>query len=709
MHPAITRRILSLAVASFVCTGALAEEPAKPDAASLEEMVVSGSREATPLSATPAAVGKVSEQALKNTKATNITQAVNQVPGVHMVDYGNEQHGMSIRQPMTTNAVYQYLEDGVPIRPVGIFNHNALNEVNLTGAGEVEVIKGPASSLYGSNAVGGAVNFLTRAPALKPEAEVSYQQSSEGYRRIDTGASDTHGDLGLRVSHYSARQRDSWRQYNDMDKDAVTLRGDYALSGDSLLKVVYGYSDLDTQTPGTLNESDYRNRPSVSYQTFTYRRDQANRLSTTLDREWSGRSLSTVTLFARNNTHGQNPAYSIRSCTPSATCPTGYSGNINENSYTSLGLDARQRHDFGWADSRLIAGITYDRSPNNYIEDKIDVTRDANNIYTGYTLSTRNRDYDVLLANRSVYAQYELSPIKPVRVVLGGRYDSIEYDFTNNLVPSSTTGAPSETRSFDHASPKVGATWAVGHATSLYANYSQGFTPPEISSLYARLAVPDLKPATFDNYELGVRRGFAGNKGKLDVALYRLNGKNEIVSYTIETGYSEPRNAGKTRHTGIELGTTYALSEQWETRLATAFARHEYLDYDASTTLSYDDKIIKGSPENITNAEIAWKPLAGLRLGLEVQHLSQYWMNDANTVEYPGHTLAHLRTLYRVGAWETWLKVMNLGDKKFAYNASSSYSGTGTYSPDTQNSYTPGDPRTLWVGVAYHFGPGPQP
>jgi hypothetical protein len=55
------------------------------------------------------------------------------------------------------------------------------------------------------------------------------------------------------------------------------------------------------------------------------------------------------------------------------------------------------------------------------------------------------------------------------------------------------------------------------------------------------------------------------------------------------------------------------------------------------------------------------------------------------------------------------MKVMNIGDKKFAYNASSSYSGTGTYNPDIQNSYTPGDPRTLWVGVAYHFGPGKQP
>ena len=416
MNHAITRHLLSLAVASTVCTGAYAEDPAPatPGTTTLEEVVVSGSREATPLSATPAAIGKVDDAALKNTKATNITQAVNQIPGVHMVDLGNEQHSMSIRQPITTNAVYQYLEDGVPIRPVGIFNHNALNEVNLTGAGEVEVMRGPTSSLYGSNAVGGAVNFLTKAPSLTPEADLSYQQSSEGYRRIDTGLSGSADDFGLRLAHYSARLRDSWRQYNGMDKDAVTLRGDYALAPQSLLKVVYTYSYLYAETPGSLNESDYQTRPYISYHTFTYRDDLANRLSATLDHEWAGGGLSTVTLYARGNEHGQNPGYSIRSCTVSATCPTGYVGNINENSYTSLGLDARQRQDFGWANSRLIVGLTYDRSPNGYIEDKMNVTRDTSLIYTGYTLSTRNRDYDVLLTNTSAYLQYELSPLKPV-------------------------------------------------------------------------------------------------------------------------------------------------------------------------------------------------------------------------------------------------------------------------------------------------------
>jgi outer membrane receptor protein involved in Fe transport len=687
------------ALAAFaVCPGVLAEEPQR-----IEEVVVTGAREATPLAATPAAIGRLETRALDDAKATRIDQAINALPGVHMVDLGNEQHSMSIRQPITTNAVYQYLEDGVPIRPVGVFNHNALNEVNLTGAGEVEVIRGPASSLYGSNAVGGAVNFLTRAPSPTPEGRLSLLAGSEGYNRVDTGASNTWGDFGLRLAHYSARQRASWRGYNDMDKDSLTLRADHALDAHTPLKLVYSYNELDTETPGSLNETDYRNNPAVSYQTFSYRRDKSQRLSATLERERGG-VLNALTLYARENDHGQNPAYSIRSCTVSATCPTGYSGNINLNSYTSLGFEARQRRNLGGRDARLIVGLTFDRSPNSYLEDKINVTRDAANVYTGYTLSTRNREYEVLLQNAALYAQYEFTLLPRTRLALGGRYDALRYDYTNKLTPSSTTGAPDESRTFDHFSPKLGLTHELSPATSLYVAYSQGFTPPEVSSLYARLAVPNLKSAVFDNYEAGVRSRFAGGRGRVNASLYRLEGYDEQVSYTIAVGNSEPRNAGRTRHTGVELGLDYAFSDRWEGRLAGTLAEHKYLDYDASSTLNYDGKIAKQAPQQIVNAELAWKPAAGWRVAIEVMRLGPYWMNDANTVLYGGHSVFNLRAGWARGAWELWGKLINLTDRKYSTSASSSYSGTGSYSPDTHNTYTPGDPRTLFVGMAYRFG-----
>ncbi len=85
----------------------------------LDEMVVSGSRSATKLAETPMAIGVVNDDILQRDKPKTIGEVINRIPGVYWNDLGNEQHSMGIRQPISTNAVYQYLEDGIPIRPIG--------------------------------------------------------------------------------------------------------------------------------------------------------------------------------------------------------------------------------------------------------------------------------------------------------------------------------------------------------------------------------------------------------------------------------------------------------------------------------------------------------------------------------------------------------------------------------------------------------------
>ena len=115
----------------------------------LENVFVTANRSATLRKETPAAVSKLTAKTINETKAVAAYEIINKTPGVLMVNLGNEQHMMSIRQPMTTNAYYLYLEDGLPIRPMGIFNHNALLEINQFNLQSIEVVKGPVSSLYG--------------------------------------------------------------------------------------------------------------------------------------------------------------------------------------------------------------------------------------------------------------------------------------------------------------------------------------------------------------------------------------------------------------------------------------------------------------------------------------------------------------------------------------------------------------------------------
>ena len=633
---------------------------------------------------------------------------LNRIAGVYWNDLGNEQHSMSIRQPIGTNAVYQYLEDGIPIRPLGVFNHNSLNEMNMAGASGVEVVKGAASSLYGSNAVGGAVNFLTAGASATPTAKVGVRRDNVGgYTRYDTSASDTWGPLGLRFSHYSSRRsRDNWQEYSYGDKDSFSLRADYALSPTSQLRATLVHTDLDAAMTGSLFENDYRANPGKSLNTFTYRKDKTTRMNLAWEGATTAHGTSTVTVFTRKNDHGQIPAYSIGSCA-GMLCK----GVINNNHVDSLGLDVKHQQEFAWLRSRLIAGVYVDKSDNPFVSDNLSIVRDAaTGRYLRYTLANASnpqgvRDYQTDILNTAVFAQWEFSPLAGTRVVLGGRSDAIRYDYHNKLAPGGSVnyGAPDESRSFSHVSPKLGATYAIGQAGSAYANVSQGFTPPEVSQLYGKTGIADLQPSVYNNYELGLRWAFLQGRLKLDTALYRLDGRDTIVSYTLSPGNSENRNAGRTRSEGLELGLHYD-SGPFDARFATAIARHRYLRYQVSASLDYSGRTMPQAPRDITSIEIGYKPVAGARIALEAVHQGRYWMNNANTVEYKGHALLNLRASYQLArGLEAWAQVRNLMDKRYADSASSSYSGVGSYAANTQNQYTPGAPRSVMLGLGYTF------
>lgn len=689
-----------LALALIALSSPALFTPAFAAANLLEEVVISGSREGTAVRETPAGINKINTTTLDQKKATFVGQILNQAAGVYTSDLGNEQHSMSIRQPITTNAFYLYMEDGLPLRPVGLFNHNALYELNLNGIGNIEVIKGPASSLYGGNAVGGAVNFFTRAPSLKPDSFAGFQLSDQGYKRIDIGASSTNGDQGYRLTAYAMDRSGGWQDHNDAAKHALTLRHDLEISNTAALKTILTHAKLDTDMPGSLFKSDYDTRPGFSYHTFTWRKVEATRLSTSVEGEWNKGGLTTLTAYARANQTDQLPSYLIFN-----TGATTASGRTSDQQSTSFGFDARHRQDFAANTVRAIFGITAELTPMKADEVNLAITRNAAGIYTGFTRGSMRRNYEVDIASHALYTQLEYSGIKSIRLVAGARADHIEYDYTNHLTPSAITGAPSEKRHYSHLSPKLGATWDIAPRTNLYANVAQGFTPPEVSAQYGgSLTAPNLRESVFDNIDAGIRWASSDKTWATDIGLYRLEGKDEIVSYSITPGQSEPRNAGKTRHEGIEFGATYNPQSVWDAKINGAFARHVYRQYQTASNENFNGKTIPAAPRRLINAEVGYKLAKDARVSAEVQHVGSYYMDNANTVRYPGHELLNLRAQTRVGAWDVWASIMNATDAHYAETAGSTFKGSGAYNPNTQDTYTPGAPRTLLIGARYSFG-----
>jgi len=158
---------------------------------SVEEIIVSSNRETQKRNEAPISIQTITKSIINDTKATRLDMLLNKASGVYMIDLGNEQHTMSIRQPINYNSVYLYLEDGIPIRTIGDFNHNALIEINQSSLSRIEIIKGPASSLYGSEAIGGVVNFISQSPSVSFLPKIQAEIGSRGYKRTDLSISNS--------------------------------------------------------------------------------------------------------------------------------------------------------------------------------------------------------------------------------------------------------------------------------------------------------------------------------------------------------------------------------------------------------------------------------------------------------------------------------------------------------------------------------------
>lgn len=684
---------------TIIVASTLVEVKLNTENFSLNEIILSGNKEEEKRIETPIAISTISATTISENKPTSIDQVLNQTPGVFMVDLGNEQHTMSIRQPIAYGANYLYLEDGIPIRASGIFNHNALLEINMANVKKVEVIRGPASSMYGSEAIGAAVNFISFQPSIKPTAGLSIQGNDLGYKRTDFYASNTLNKLGIRLAgYYGERERESG-EHNGFDKLALSLSLKYKLSERTALVMDNAIIDYYADMKGSLDSTQFYDREYQSSHTFTNRDVQAFRSKLALKQFWNKSSKTSLTGYYRDNSIKQNPSYRVKDDYKpwiQAGNPNLAHGEVNDNSFVSYGLVGQHKQDYTWLNSSLIAGLSLDYSPNTYEAEYIRINKDDNGNYESFeTVDSLLAKYTADLTNTAAYLQFKLSPFKDFILTTSMRYDHFVYDYDNALDSTAFSGAPDSRDVYSQLTPNLGFTYNPMDNFGFYGNYSRGFAPPQIGELYRGVKVPTIEPAIYDSYELGL--WFAQNKkGKGELTGFVMNGQDEIISVQQNDGSTEKKNAGETRHMGIEAAYSYKFNKDLSARTSALYAHHEFIDYKESDERDYAGKDMFGAPNWIINAAISYKPskLKGFRSSLEMQHISPYFTDQANEKEYVGYTVFNLRLGYELKSFEFWMNILNVTDKLYANVVRSTNWG---------DNYTTGNPRNINLGIGYKF------
>lgn len=665
--------ILGAAMASVGSNGfAVAEETVS----SLDTIIVSGSRSEELLLDTPNAISVIGQEEIDRVKFIDANkELLSRIPGNSM--------SRNLRWAFGGKNYTVNLRDGVMMRPFGKGFNRSLNEVNSWDIERVEIIKGPASALYGSHAIGGVINIITKEPP--PEREINIWAETGSWERYRTGVSigDTEGDFGYKID-VNGLTVDGWRERTKREEKAFSAKGVWRLSPDTKLTLRAEYQDKRIQQPGSISEAEYDADWRQADVYDAYEDTQFTTLSGIYEHQFSDKVSTKI-------------SYSARKTDTDGPTALSYKSGYVDDEYMDHNLLLESHWKFDPWSSKLVVGADLQHS---------DVT-ETSKAWTS-DVSTApgaiEKDWDLLAEVVSPFTQIQFSPIDWAEVTLGARYDNIEYTGKDQLGTLGTIESD-----YSNISTKAGVSFTLNENNSLWFSYGEGFMVPSRSRLFTSTATfrsgrwrgynsdPDLDPETADNYSIGLRGATSDGVFGYDMSLYYTKIKDMVVG--VDRGGADRVyvNAGEVRGEGLEAAFHFAPINNLRFDAAYTYADHEYTDFVDGGT-DYSGNTVSSSPLHHLNARVTFTPTALLDIELEMDSISRYDTSTANDDpegKYRRPELFHLKVNYDTGIWSLWGQVRNLTDEKYAERVS--------YSSRSGRSYTPGEPLSINVGIRYSF------
>ena len=664
----------------FAASGA-ALAAAMPVAAQerLEPVNVWGDRAETD----PGSLAVLDNAEIADTLADHPAEILNKLPGVNIQMNSGQEHLIAIRSPVLTGGAGQgsflIMENGVPVRSPAFGNVNSLFEPHHEVASAIEVVRGPGSAKYGSNAVHGLVNVILPDVGAGSETVASY--GTLGRWRTDVTL-----DQGEHWLAAVSIQKDTgWRDNTGMDQQKLTVVGDWALGGWDTTGWLTA-SNLNQETAGFIQGADAYKDEDIAKSNpnpEAYRDAWSARAGARLSRELGGGTL-TLTPYA----HTQAMIFAQHFLP---------NGGVEKNGSTGGGVMARFQREVSeavtWrvgADVDVASGWLKEIQPEPF------------GFFPGDARFPQGKHYDYTVdtLTGALWGELDYVLTDDMRLLAGLRAETHEYDYSTDVAPgiNGRFNVPADrTDNFDLLTPKLGLIWSVADATDLYANYARGERAPQASDLYRLQSLQvagEVEEETLDSFEIGARGSALDGRLVYDVAAYWMEKENFF--FRDSDGLNVPN--GSTEHAGIEASAALELTTAFSVSGSASWSDQTYT-FDritsSGTETIRDGNEIDTAPEWLANVSLDWKATEAIKLSLNVDHVGEYFVDPANTTVYPGHTVLGAR-----GAWvfaegtEVFLIVRNLTDERYADRADLAFGN---------DRYFPGEPINATLGMRKKF------
>lgn len=611
------RTLLLLFSASTACLTLQAETQNEgiKDTTQIGEVVVTGTRNATDVRHLPMTVNTISrERLIANERASVLPTIMEEVPGVLVTSRGVLGYGVStggsgsinVRGLSSGAGQMLVLIDGHP-QYQGIFGHGIADAYQTMIADRVEVLRGPASLLYGSNAMGGVVNIVTRQ--LEPSANGKLSQ----HTTVNAGAGSygtvqVEGSNQLRLGRFTStvaaqyQRSDNHRPNMGFEQYGGFLSLGYKISQNWDARAMADITHFNASNPGTVAVPKLDNDQSIT-------RGSANLV---LENHYD-KTSGALSIYNNYGNHHIDDGYNAIGGKPQTDYFRSRDAVAGVSWYQSV---------LATSSTRITAGIDYQHIYGHaWYEDKL----------TGATVTTSQRmmqsahDHANEVAG---YADVRQEITKYVTLDAGLRYDYHSVSGGEWVPQAGLVVRPIETGEFKFL-------------------FSKGFRNPTNREKYLyKPANEDLYAESMLNYEISWRQRLMEGRLTYGINLFLIDGRNMIQTVAMRN-----INTGEFRNKGVEVEAAWRVNNHW--RLNT---NHSYL---------HMDKPIIGSPDykGYIGADCFYGKFtatAGLQqlVGLYTAETKQ---EDA--------TLLHITLGYRVcPQLKLWAKGENLLGQKYEIN-----------------------------------------
>ncbi|MFN5241111.1 MAG: TonB-dependent receptor plug domain-containing protein [Aphanizomenon sp.] len=512
------------------------------------------------------------------------------------------------------------LLDGRPINNAGSGGFD-LSEFTTNNIQRIEVLPGGGSTLYGSDAIGGVINIITRRPTEKITTEAKVNIGAYGLNQQSIQNSGKKGDISWVVGYNRTQAENNYpfsipeanfsgnRKNNDALYNNFNLKLEADLGKRNTLSFSTLYLNKEQGTPGgvsipfPVNGQGFFN--SLTDKNRKYTDQILTDLTWNLKLGGGDDSLLTAKVYGDFLNTRFDPSGSVSS------------QNRFQTNQSSYGIQTTHSWNFAKNQS-LVYGFDY-RTVN------------VRNTSFSYSTNKETLNYDNDINQGALFTKYEVVLIPNLTVNVGLRQDF------SSLVNGSVT------------SPSVGTKYAVSDSTTLRANYIQNFRVPTIANLFnvnpSNIGNPELKPERGDSFDIGIDQKL-GNIGLARLTFFKNNVSDTIafkrLTPPVNSNTGTWENIGLVETTGIEATLNLQVAKNIYT----------FVNYTAndprifkSSNAAEINKELRFAGADKLNLGVSYETPQGLYLGLLMNSLNGYPTNNTNTEFLSGYTTFDFKLL----------------------------------------------------------------